>query len=137
MTDHDPRADLPIPKRRPSGGGHASGDVPRPVVEPVVVYEPPPPPRIHGDPAMRKDLGFVLFVVAAIVIGLVTWNAAGVLTSEAFSPEASQPVAVIDPLADPPGPDGVRVGLVAGPGARHRWSHRRPRPPSPSASPWT
>ena len=97
MTEHDPRADLPIPKRRPSGGGHASGVVPRPIVEPVVVYEPPPPPRIHGDPAMRKDLGFVLFVVAAIVIGLVTWNAAAVLTSEAFSPEASQPVAVIDP----------------------------------------
>ncbi len=97
MTEHDPRADLPIPKRRPSGGGHASGVVPRPVVEPVVVYEPPPPPRIHGDPAMRKDLGFVLFVVAAVVIGLVTWNAAAVLTSEAFSPEASQPVAVIDP----------------------------------------
>jgi len=46
---------------------------------------------------MRKDLGFVLFVVAAVVIGLVTWNAAGVLTSEAFSPEASPPVAVIDP----------------------------------------
>lgn len=96
LTDYDPRADLPVPKRRSSGGGHATGDVLRPVVEPVVVYEPPPPPRIHGDPAMRKDLGFVLFMVAAMTIGLVTWNAAGVLTSEVFRPEASQPVAVID-----------------------------------------
>ena len=60
-----------------------------------MVYEPPPPPRIHGDPAMRKDLGFIAFVVAALVIGLATWNVAGALTSEAFSPKASQPVAVI------------------------------------------
>jgi hypothetical protein len=104
LTDHDPRADLPVPKRRPTGGGHASGAMPRPVVEPGVVYEPPPPPRIHGDPAMRKDLGFVVFVVAALVIGLVTWNVAGAFTSQAFSPKATQNVAVIGSRSPRPVP---------------------------------
>ena len=57
------------------------------MVDPTVVFEPPPPPRIHGDPAMRKDLGFVLFVVAALVIGLATWNVAGALAEPGVQPE--------------------------------------------------
>jgi hypothetical protein len=69
-----------------------------------VVYEPPPPPRIHGDPAMRKDLGFVTFLVVALLIGLVTWNVAGALTSEAFGPKASQPVAVLGSRSPSPAP---------------------------------
>jgi hypothetical protein len=71
---------------------------------------------------MRKDLGFVLFVVAAIAIGLVTWNAAAVLTSEVFSPEASQLVAVIDPSPTLP----VRTASA---------SASSPDPASPSAEP--
>jgi hypothetical protein len=120
LTDHDPRADLPVPKRRPTGGGHAPGVVPRPVVDPGVVYEPPPPPRIHGDPAMRKDLGFVAFVVAALVIGLVTWNVAGVLTSEAFSPHETQAVAVAGSPSTRPAPsasDAASAPASAGPSA--------------------
>ncbi len=122
LTDHDPRADLPVPKRRPTGGGHAPGAVPRPVVEPGVVYEPPPPPRIHGDPAMRKDLGFVAFVMAALIIGLITWNVAGAFTSEAFSPKATQPVAVIGSRSPRPAPS---ASTAASP----------PAPASPSVVP--
>ena len=73
-------------------------------MEPGVVYEPPPPPRVHGDPAMRKDLGFLLFVAAAVVIGLVTWNVVGGITGEAFGSRASQPVAVIGSRSPRPGP---------------------------------
>jgi len=93
--DHDPRADLPVPNRRPAGGVRGGGYVPREVVEPTVVYEPPPPHRsLGGDPAMRKDLGLVLFVVGALVIGLVTWNLAGAVTSAALTPTPSSPVAL-------------------------------------------
>lgn len=93
--DHDPRADLPVPNRRSPGGVRGGGYVPREVVEPSVVFEPPPPRRSHGgDPAMRKDLGLVLFVVGALVIGLVTWNLAGAVTSAALTPVPSSPVAL-------------------------------------------
>ena len=53
---------------------------------------------------MRKDLGFPLFVAAALVIGLVTWNVVGGITSEAFGSRASQPVAVIGSRSPRPGP---------------------------------
>ena len=131
LTDHDPRADLPVPKRRPSGGGHAPGAVPRPVVEPGVVYEPPPPPRIHGDPAMRKDLGFVAFVVAALVIGLVTWNVAGALTSEAFSPKASPARRGLGSPSTRPVPSASDVGLCR----RTQPPHRRAPSPTPTPKP--
>ena len=100
MSDHDPRADLPVPNRRPPGGVRARGATPPPVEQPSVIYEPPPPRRAHGDPALRKDLGLVVFVAATLVIGLVTWNLAGVVTSQAFAPRASQPAqAVVPPTA--------------------------------------
>jgi hypothetical protein len=53
---------------------------------------------------MRKDLGFVLFVAAALVIGLVAWNVVGSITSEAFGSRASQPAAVIDLRSHSPVP---------------------------------
>jgi hypothetical protein len=53
---------------------------------------------------MRKDLGFVLFVVADLVIGLVTWNVAGALTSEAFSPHETPAVAVVGSPSSRPVP---------------------------------
>ncbi len=90
MSDRDPRADLPVPnRRRPSDPTSRAGS-PRNVVEPGVVYEPPPPRRTHGDPTMRKDLGLVVFVAASLVIGLVTWNLAGVITSRALTPGPTQ-----------------------------------------------
>jgi hypothetical protein len=100
--DHDPRADLPVPNRRSPGGVRGGGYVPRDVVEPSVVYEPPPPRRSHGgDPAMRKDLGLVLFVVGALVIGLVTWNLAGAVTSAALTPTPTSPVALATATPSP------------------------------------
>ncbi len=101
MSDHDPRADLPVPNRRPSVTD-ARQTPPRPIIEPTVVYEPPPPRRGHGDPAMRKDLGLVVFVVASLVIGLVTWNLAGVVTSRALAPSPSRSAGVaVAPSATP------------------------------------
>jgi hypothetical protein len=44
---------------------------------------------------MRKDMGFIVFVAAALVIGLGTWNVVGGITSAAFGPRESQPVAVL------------------------------------------
>lgn len=113
--DHDPRADLPVPNRRPAGGVRGGGYVPRDVVEPSVVYEPPPPRRSHGgDPAMRKDLGLVLFAVGALVIGLVTWNLAGAVTSAALSPIPTSPVAV---RTASPTPSSASGGASASPSA--------------------
>lgn len=84
----------------PVGGLTGFGDpaatdaFPRRVVEPTLVYEPPPPPRRYGDPAMRKDLGFVLFAVASLGIGILTWNLAGGYVGKFLEPLA-HPVAVV------------------------------------------
>ncbi len=43
---------------------------------------------------MRQDLGLVAFVVGALVIGLVTWNLAGAVTSAALTPSPTSPVAI-------------------------------------------
>lgn len=118
MSDQDPRADLPVPNRRPTGEIGARGGTPRRVLEPTGVYEPPPPRRGHGDPTMRKDLGLVVFVAASLVIGLVTWNLAGVVTSQALSPRASQP-----------------AQAVVGPSVRPSPSASSAASPSPSAAP--
>jgi hypothetical protein len=53
---------------------------------------------------MRKDLGFVVFVAAALAVGLVTWNVAGALTGEASGPRATQPIAVIGSRSPSPIP---------------------------------
>lgn len=126
--DHDPRADLPVPNRRPQTGVRGGGYVPREVVEPSVVYEPPPPHRsLGGDPAMRKDIGLVLFVVGALVIGLVTWNLAGAVTSAALTPTPTSPVAVatVSPTASQPVPGSASPSPSASPSVE----------PSPSATP--
>ncbi len=52
--------------------------------EPDLVYDPPKQ-RGPRDLSMFKDLGIVLFLVAAAVAGLVTWNAVGQVTSVAFA----------------------------------------------------
>ena len=116
MND-DPRAELPVPNRRPSSLTSADGTPPRPVVEPSIVFEPPPPPRRHGDPAMRQDLGLVLFVILAIGFGLVAWNVAGVLTRDALTP----------------GPSASRV--ASGSAAPASGSQAPSSPPAASASP--
>ena len=132
MTDHDPRADLPVPNRRPPGAARGSGYVPGPVVEPSVVYEPPPPPRIHGDPAMRKDLGLVAFVAGILLIAIVTWNLAGVVTSQAFTPAPASPVALA-PTGSPSAPPSTPAATPAA-SAQPRSRPRQPPPRLPSAS---
>jgi hypothetical protein len=131
MTD-DPRAELPVPNRRPAGGIRASGARPRPVVEPSLVYEPPPPPRhLGGDPAMRKDLGLVAFVVGTVAIAIATWNVAGWAAGELMAPGPSgPPVARVSaaPVASP-SPTGAVAPASASPTASG------PVPASPVAEP--
>lgn len=95
MTD-DPRAELPVPNRRTTGPPRSPASTPREVVEPSLVFEPPPPPRrLGGDPAMRKDLGMVVFVLGAIAIGVITWNLAGNLEGAVLAPRPSVPAALV------------------------------------------
>ncbi len=103
MTE-DPRAQLPVPNRRRGGPPRSPASLPRDVLEPSVVFEPPPPPRrLGGDPAMRKDLGLVAFVLAALAIGVVTWNLAGSVAGEALAPHpsAAPAAAVVGGTASP------------------------------------
>ena len=65
-----------------------------PVVEPGLVFEPPPPKRGWGDRSMAKDLGLVLFVVAAVVVGYVTWSYVGQFTATALTKASPSPPAV-------------------------------------------
>jgi hypothetical protein len=89
--------------------------MPREVVEPSLVFEPPPPPRrLGGDPAMRKDLGMVLFVLGAIAIGMVTWNLAGGLAGDALAPRPSVPVALAG-NASPPASSPAAPSSTASP----------------------
>jgi len=83
---------------------------PRPVVEPSLVFEPPKPRRRHGDPSLFKDMGLLLFVVAAIVAGFATWGFAGRLTSSLM---ASTPTAA--PIVAPS--PSARGGASAAPAA--------------------
>jgi hypothetical protein len=53
---------------------------------------------------MRKDLGFVVFVAAALVIGFVTWNVVGGMASEVFGSRASQPAAAVGARSHSPVP---------------------------------
>jgi hypothetical protein len=110
--DHDPRADLPVPNRRPPGVPRR-GYVPHDVVEPALVYEPPQPHRsLGGDPAMRKDLGLVLFVAGALAISLATWNVAGAVIGTALAPTPipSSPIALATPTAGPGSPTPPATG---------------------------
>jgi hypothetical protein len=127
MSD-DPRAELPVPNRRHAPGADAHGARPRPVVEPSLVYEPPPPPRRHGDPAIRKDLGLLAFLVVAVGIGLVAWNVAGVLTRDALTPHPSaSPVAGTSASPGPGSPSPSLPPASASPSA--------PASPTPTPRP--
>jgi len=71
------------------------------VYEPAVVYEPPPPKEPRGDRSLVRDLGMVVFVVAAIVLGLVTWNIVGDFTASALVRVKPSPTAVAVATARP------------------------------------
>ncbi|HYO43458.1 MAG TPA: hypothetical protein VES19_09710 [Candidatus Limnocylindrales bacterium] len=105
--------------------------MPHDVVEPSVVYEPPAPRRSHGgDPAMRKDLGLVLFVVGALVIGFVTWNLAGAVTSAALTPPLASPVALATSSSTP-----IPTPTRAAPSGSPSTSAPPSVAPSPAATP--
>jgi hypothetical protein len=76
-------------------------------LEPSRVYEPPPPRRSWGDRSLVKDLGLVLFVVAAIGAGVVTWGYVGDLAATHLLPPSHAPSAAasssIRPSATPAG----------------------------------
>ena len=136
MSEHDPRADLPVPNRRPSGGVRDGGYVPRDVVEPAVVYEPPPPHRSRGgDPAMRKDLGLVAFVVGTLVIGLITWNLAGAVTSAALSPSPTSRVGLAGSHSPTLSPSFAATATAPGASADPSGSPSGSVPPSADPSP--
>jgi hypothetical protein len=128
----DPRADLPVPNRRPSGGIRATGARPRPVVEPSLVYEPPPPPRRHGDPAMRKDLGLLVFVVAAVVTGVVAWNLVGDVAGQVRAPRPPAPVAA---ASGSPGPSAGASASVSAPSPSGSESPAVAPSPTPTPKP--
>jgi hypothetical protein len=50
---------------------------------------------------MRKDLGLVAFGAGILLIGIVTWNLAGVVTSQAFTPAPASPVVALAPTESP------------------------------------
>jgi len=84
-------------RARGSGGAHAFGDdetsyryLPT-IVEPSLVYEPPPPRRNRGDATLRKDLGMVFFVIVACAAGFVTWNAVGKAAGPVLAAIAERP----------------------------------------------
>jgi hypothetical protein len=100
----DPRADIPVPNRRPPGDGRAQHLAPPPAPDTGVVYEPPKPHRARVDRGMRSDLGLVLFLAAAAVVGVVAWNVVGGFTHDAFHPRATSPVGVAAAATPSPAP---------------------------------
>jgi hypothetical protein len=88
----DPRADLPTPNRRHPDHGHGGHATPPVAPDGGPIYEPPPPHRARVDRGMRSDLGLVVFLVAAAIVGIVVWNVAGNLTHNALHPRATAPV---------------------------------------------
>ncbi len=87
----DPRVDIPVPNRRQPGDGTTPHAAPPLAPDMGPVYEPPAPRRRGIDRGMRSDLGLVLFLVAAAVVGVVAWNVVGGVTHDAFHPKATSP----------------------------------------------
>ena len=120
----DPRADLPVPNRRQPGDGHAQHAATPLAPETGPVFEPPRPHRARVDRGMRSDLGLVLFLAAAAVVGVVAWNVVGGITHDAFHPRATAPAGIAaaatptpapSPLASAPAPS-ASVDPSASPG---------------------
>jgi hypothetical protein len=126
----DPRADPPSSTGAvaPVGGGH-HGTTPF-AEDTGPVYEPPPPHRNRVDRGMRSDLGLVLFLVAAAVLGVVVWNVAGSVTHDLLHPHATAPVAI---AAGSPSPSPA-ASVSRDPGASPAASASASLP-APSASP--
>lgn len=108
-------------------------------VKPALVYEPPAqrPPR---DWSILKDLGIVLFLVAAVGAGIVTWNAVGRATSSAFAraPETPSPSATLAASASAASPSAAPSGrdaVVATPAVSPSPTAAATAAPSPTAKP--
>jgi hypothetical protein len=95
--------------------------------EPGPIYEPPRE-RPARDFAMLKDLGIVLFLVAAVGAGLVTWNVVGSATSSAFDrPPATEAPSPSARASASPAPSGG-VAVVPSPSALPAASAEAPAP---------
>jgi hypothetical protein len=125
----DPRADIPVPNRRPPGDGHAQHAAPPLASDTGPVYEPPKPHRTRVDRGMRSDLGLVLFLAVAAVVGVVAWNVVGGMTHAAFHPRASSPAAIA--AAATPTAAGSLLASTPAPSA----SADSSQSPGPSATP--
>jgi hypothetical protein len=137
MDSHQPhqagRADEPDGTGTRAPGGPVAGSAaPHPrYEEPALVFEPPPP-RSPRDFSILKDAGLVLFVVAAVGAGLVTWQVVGRAAGEALA-RPSAPVSTSPELTASATPVSGGIAAVASPVASAAPS---PSPdPSPTVTP--
>ena len=137
MDRHEPHRagpsgepDVPVVHGR--GGPHAGGPVPHPrYEEPALVFEPPPP-RSPRDFSILKDVGLVLFLVAAVVAGLLTWQVVGRATQEALA-RPSAPASLSPSPASPAASASGGIAVPASPAASAPASASPA--PSPTATP--
>ena len=129
----DPRADIPVPNRRHVGDGTAQHAVPPLGSDVGPIYEPPPPHRARVDRGMRSDLGLVVFLAAAAILGVVVWNVVGGVTHDAFHPRATPPAGVAVAATGTPGPSAL--GSMAVPSGSADASASPGPSPSPTATP--
>jgi hypothetical protein len=98
--------------------------------EPALVFEPPPP-RSPRDFSMLKDLGLILFLVAAAGAGLLTWKVVGEATTEALA----RPAPTTSPSASAATASAVPSGGIVLPSPSPSGSAIESPAPSPAATP--
>ncbi len=140
MDSHQPRqAGRPDDPDGLGGYVHAAalpgGSAPHPrYEEPSLVFEPPPP-RAPRDFSMFKDLGLVLFLVAAAVAGLLTWNVVGQAAGEALARPAPTSTPAATPVASPTVAPSGGIVLPASPSPSGQATESQAPTPTPTPKP--